>query len=106
MADLELAAAVKATKRTTAYRMWRGSLACLAPSDVWRDESRSTHIVLYDMEPRHGTQAMLAFVLDARSNEVVDLSVLRVRPTEDGWRAENLGIDEVDGQLEATTRRA
>lgn len=87
--DPSMTAAVKASKRSLAYRAHRGALARIRPADVWLDPEVDAHVVLYELAHEGTTNRFLAFTVDRIGRTVRDAAVLRMEATPDGWRVDN-----------------
>ncbi len=88
MDDARLTAAVKAAKRSDAYRMSRSHLAEPAPTDVWFDDGSDLSFVVFRLRRSSG-EGFLGFAV-AADRTVVQSGRLHVDYTPDGWRAEHV----------------
>lgn len=91
--------AVKAAKKSPAYRAWRRHLECVAPADVWIETADGVYVVTFAADQRSfeedvppGLQAFLAFIVDVASFSLQRTALLTLSLTDDGWLVSNFGL--------------
>ncbi len=87
---------MKAAKRSALYRQYRTSLACRAPSDVWREDESNACFVLFPLKQNIAPLlSALGFVVDAADMTLVSVSVVGLGVSSAGWRVRTERPDDV-----------
>jgi hypothetical protein len=84
VADRALVAAVKIAKRSRSYRSNRDALACVAPTEIWREEDDDTVFVLFELAS--ASEMFLGFAVDPQSARIVRSGILSIAVEGDEWR--------------------
>ena len=84
--------AVRAVRRTDAYRGRREQLRSRRPTDAWSEPERD--IVLFDLAEQTATgETWLAFAVERSTGSVAQMGELSLTPTVRGWEASTRAID-------------
>jgi hypothetical protein len=83
-------AAVKAAKRTAAYRAARRSLHA-RPGDVWYEHSSGMVMVAFHELPSIGTESLMLFAVDPGTASVARHALVGVQIADEGYRITNHG---------------
>lgn len=81
---------MKAVKRTGTYRETRNILSCVAPEDVWTENSSNTIVVAFAIAEQ--PDRTLCFAVDGSTLSVVSAGIVKLGVSGTEWRVINEGI--------------